>query len=174
MESWDFSIAENSIAETDMSTDATNQNASPPGISGGIRITIAVLAAIILGLFILLWDGQFIHYATMGIPHWVGPMIILPFMAVGVAFASNCLIQQLSCSKVQWLVQLERSAYSPIPIYAMWFLLYLIPGLRWPIEGMVQTTTPVIRTGLSSAFYTFWITMYSQGILNSLSQICPN
>jgi len=151
----------------------TSKNASS-GISSGIRISIAVLAAIILGLFILLWDGQIIQYGMMGIPGWVGRMIILPFMAVGVTFSSNCLIQQLSCSQVQWLVQLKRSAYSSIPIYAMWFLLYLIPGLRWPIEGMVQTTTPAVRTGLSSAFYTFWVTMYSQGILNSLSQICPN
>jgi hypothetical protein len=48
----------------------------------------------------------------------------------------------------------------------------MLPSLRWPIEGLVQSTTPAIRSGISSAFYTFWIALYTQSIHISLAQLC--
>jgi len=140
------------------------------GVNGGIRIAIALLVSIILALFILFWE---MNHGIPGAPQWLGPMVILPLLAVVLSFGSNCLIQQLSCSKIQWLIQLQRVAVVPAPFYAMWLLLYLIPGLRWPIEGLVQAAPTATRNGFSSAFYTFWIGMYSQGLLNSLAQLCP-
>lgn len=140
------------------------------GVNSGIRIAIALLVSIILALFILFWE---MNHGIPGVPHWIGPMVILPLLAVVLSFGSNCLIQQLSCSQIQWLVQLQRVAVVPAPFYATWLLLYLIPAMRWPIEGLAQSVSPSIRTGFSSAFYTFWIGMYSQGLLNSLAQLCP-
>jgi len=147
--------------------------ANTSGVSSGIRVTVAILVSIILGLFIFLWDSKVIHYASIGLPQWSGTMVILPLLAVALSFGSNCLMQQLSCSQVQWLVQLKRSAYTPIAFYAMWLILYLFPIIRWPVEGLAQTIDPTLRGGLSSGFYTFWVSMYSQGLLNSMAQICP-
>jgi hypothetical protein len=143
------------------------------GVSGGTRIIIALLVSISLGLFILFWDSKNINYISMGIPYWAGTLIILPLMAVVLSYGGNCLIQQLSCSQVQWLVQLQRVAIVPIPFYCMWLVLYILPIMRWPIEGLIQNVEPSMRLGLSSAFYTFWISLYSQGLLNGLAQICP-
>lgn len=145
-------------------------NVKSSGVNSGIRIAIALLVSIILALFIFFWE---MNHGIPGAPQWLGPMVILPLLAVVLSFGSNCLIQQLSCSQIQWLVQLQRVAVVPVPFYGMWILLYLIPAIRWPIEGLVQTVNPATRTGLSSAFYTFWIGMYSQGLLNSLAQLCP-
>jgi hypothetical protein len=97
----------------------------------------------------------------------------LPVLAIFLSFSSTSLIQQLSCSQVQWLVQLKRSLLSPLPFYLMWIILYLVPSMRWPIEGLVQKVEPRIRTGLSSAFYTFWTTLYTQALMISIAQVCP-
>ena len=148
---------------------ATDDN-KKSGVNTGIRVGISLLVSIILALFIFFWE---MNHGISGVPHWVGPMIILPLLAVVLSFGSNCLIQQLSCSQIQWLVQLQRVAVVPVPFYALWIILYLVPAIRWPIEGLAQTVPTSTRTGLSSAFYTFWIGMYSQGLLNSLAQLCP-
>jgi hypothetical protein len=150
----------------------TPDNPKKSNISSGIRITIALLVAIILGLFILCWDSRVIDYVALGIPHWVGRFVIMPGMAVVLSFGGNCLMQQLSCSQIQWLLQVQRAAVVPIPLYLMWLVLYFFPIMRWPIEGLVQTSPLPLRTGFSSGFYTFWTALYTQGILNSLAQIC--
>jgi len=140
------------------------------GVSTSVRISISVLVAITLGLFIFFWDSSIIQHT---VPHWVGALIILPILAIFLSFSSTSLIQQLSCSQVQWLVQLKRSLLSPLPFYLMWIILYLVPSMRWPIEGLVQKVEPRIRTGLSSAFYTFWTTLYTQALMISIAQVCP-
>jgi hypothetical protein len=140
------------------------------GVSSGIRITLALLVAIILGIFMLCWDAYFIPHDA--IPNWVGPFIFMPLMATVLGFGSDCLVQQLSCGKVQWLIQLQRVAIIPVPFLIMWAFLYMIPGLRWPIEGLVQPHL-LIRKGLSSGFYAFWIGLYCQSLLNGVSQMCP-
>ena len=141
------------------------------GVSSGIRVILALLVALSLGVFILLWDGQLLPHSM--IPSWVGPYIFIPLMAVVLGFGSNCLIQQLSCGQVQWLNQLQRMTIVPIPFVIMNVILYMLPGMRWPIEGLIQSVSPQLRNGLSSAFYTFWTGMYCQGLLNGLAQICP-
>jgi hypothetical protein len=143
------------------------------GVSTGIRIAIALSVGIILGLFILFWDGEFINYRKIGLSNWTGHLVIIPLLAVVLSFGANCLIQKLSCSKIQPLDQLQRAAFAPIAFFVVWILLYFIPSLRWPVEGLAQNYDPAIRRGLSSAFYTFWTALYTQGALNSLAQICP-
>jgi hypothetical protein len=140
-------------------------------ITTSIRVTLSLLVAICLGIFILLWDCKFINGS--GMPDWLGPYIFLPLLAVVLGYGTNCLIQYLSCKKVQWLVQLQRVALIPLPQYLMWGLLYMIPGMRWPIEGLIQDFTPEMKKGISSGFYTFWMGLYTQSIMNGLSQICP-
>jgi hypothetical protein len=141
------------------------------GLSGGIRFCIAVLISICLGLFILMWDGGYIpHY---GIPSWFGFVIFLPLLAVGLGYLGDCLTQHLSCGQVQWLLQLQRVAYAPILFLVIWILLYFFPTMRWPIEGLAQHTTPAVRRGLSSAFYAFWMGLYTQSYLVGLAQVCP-
>jgi len=142
------------------------------GVSTGIRITLALLVAIALGIFMLSWDAYFIPHGS--IPNWVGSFIFMPLIASVLGFGSDCLIQQLSCGLVQWLFQLQRVAIVPIPIIIMWGILYLIPGFRWPIEGLVQPYLLPLRKGLSSGFYAFWIGLYCQSLLNGFSQVCPN
>jgi len=141
------------------------------GISSGIRIAIAILVAILCGIFILLWDGQYMPHP--GVPDWIGPFASLPFLATILGFGSNCLIQQLSCGQVQWLVQLQRVAIVPVPFIIVFGILNMITSLRWPIEGLIQAGTPEVRKGLSSGFYGFWTALYTQSILNGLAQICP-
>jgi len=140
-------------------------------MTSGIRISLALVVATALGIFMLIWDGNFIN--GFDLPQWLGPYVILPFIAVFLGFICNSLIQYLSCKKVQWLVQLQRIALVPFPPILMWGLLYLFPGLRWPIEGLVQEASPEQRRGLSSGFYAFWIGLYSQSIMNGFAQLCP-
>ena len=140
-------------------------------MTGAIRITFALIVAIALGIFILIWDGKFIN--GYNLPDWLGPFAIYPFIAVVLGFGTNCLIQYLSCKQVQWLVQLQRIAFVPIPSLLLWGLLYIFPSMRWPIEGLVQEHTPDYRRGLSSGFYGFWMGLYTQSILNGMAQVCP-
>lgn len=149
-------------------------SATPPkvsGVNGGIRIVLALLVAIVLGIFMLSWDAKFIGHES--IPDWVGPYVSMPLIAIVLGFGSNCLIQQLSCGQVQWLVQVNRVAIAPIPIILMWLFLYIAPSMRWPIEGLIQSGSPHLRKGLSSGFYAFWMGLYLQNMLNGVAQICP-
>lgn len=145
--------------------------AKTSGVNGGIRIVLALLVGIALGIFMLAWDAKFIGHEA--IPEWIGPYISMPLIAIVLGYGSNCLIQQLSCGQVQWWVQLQRVAIAPIPIILMWFLLGIAPGMRWPIEGLVQSGSPALRKGLSSGFYAFWIGLYFQNMLNGAAQLCP-
>jgi len=141
------------------------------GVSGGIRVVLALLVGISLGIFMLAWDAKFIGHEA--VPDWTGPFVVMPLMAMILGYGSICLIQQLSCGKIQWLVQLNRIAIGPIPIILMWFILSIAPGLRWPIEGLVQSGSPALRRGLSSGFYAFWMGLYLQNMLNGTAQLCP-
>jgi hypothetical protein len=147
---------------------------TPPktsGVNGGIRIVLALLVGIALGIFMLAWDAKFIGHEA--IPDWAGPFVSMPLIAMVLGYGSNCLIQQLSCGKIQWLVQLNRIAIAPIPIILMWLVLGIAPAMRWPIEGLIQSGSPFLRKGLSSGFYAFWMGLYFQNMMNGAAQICP-
>ena len=139
--------------------------------SGTIRVCVSILVALMLGVFILLWDGGFIP--LQNIPAWTGHYIFLPFLAFLLSFGANCLIQRLSCSQVQVFIQFQRSLLAPLPYILTWGLLYIFPGMRWPVEGLFQNASITVRHGLSSGFYVFWTALYTQAILNGLAQICP-
>lgn len=157
------------MPETSKITSDTPKKTS--GVNGGIRIVIALLVGITLGIFMLCWDAKFIGHEA--IPDWLGPYIFMPLIAMILGYGSNCLIQQLSCGQVQWLVQLNRVSVAPIPIILLWLFLYIAPGMRWPIEGLVQSGSPFLRKGLSSGFYAFWMGLYFQNIMNGAAQLCP-
>ena len=144
----------------------------PTGVGSDIRIVISVLFALILAIFALLWNGRIIPN-PLNIPFWVGNYIIIPTLAVGVSFVFNCLIQYLSCGVVTLGSQVGRLYMVPIPFYAILLFLYVFPSWKWPIEGMAQHTSPDIRHGLSTAFYIFFIALYTQATMNGLSQSCP-
>jgi hypothetical protein len=141
------------------------------GLNGGIRFCIGALVALVLGLFMLMWDAGYIP--INGLPPWLGSYVFLPILAVALSFGGVSLVQYLSCNQVQWLTQLQRVAFVPLPIWALWIILYFFPIMRWPIEGLVQGKSPTLRHGLSSGFYTFWIALYTQSLLVGLAQICP-
>jgi hypothetical protein len=149
------------------------RQASKPvtGLNGGIRFCIGALIALVLGLFMLMWDAGYIPINEL--PPWLGPYVFLPILAVALSFGGSSLVQYLSCKQVQWLIQLQRVAIVPLPILAMWLILGFFPIMRWPIEGLVQGKSPALRHGLSSGFYTFWIGLYIQSLLIGLAQICP-
>jgi len=142
------------------------------GVTTSIRVVSAICVAITLALFILIWDGKYIN--GYGWPEWLGPFVFLPVIFMTLGFFINSLIQYLSCKKVHWLSQFARVAVSPAPLFALWGLLYIIPSIRWPIEGLVQDLQPETKKGLSSGFYVFWIGLYTQSIMNGLAQICPD
>jgi hypothetical protein len=141
------------------------------GVNSGIRIVLALLVAIAIGIFMLAWDAKFIAHDAL--PDWLGPYVFTPLIATVLGYGSNCLIQQLSCGQVQWLLQLSRIAMVPIPIILMWFILYIAPALRWPIEGLIQSGTPQLQRGLSSGYFAFWIGLYCQNSMNGAAQLCP-
>jgi len=157
------------MADTPKVTSDTPKKTS--GVSGGTRVVIALLVGIALGIFMLAWDAKFMEHEA--IPDWVGSYVSMPLMATILGYGSICLIQQLSCGKVQWLVQLNRIIIVPVPIILMWLILYIAPSMRWPIEGLVQSGSPALRRGLSSGFYAFWMGLYIQNMLNGVAQICP-
>lgn len=140
------------------------------GVGFGIRIVISLVIAFAMAAFILLWDGGYIPSGQ--IPTWVGPYVFLPLLGMILGFGGSTLIQSLSCGKVQWSSQLKRIAVVPVPFVIMWGFFQFVPGMRWPIEGLVQGSTPQMQKGLSSGFYTFWLSMYIQSIMNGLSQLC--
>jgi hypothetical protein len=141
------------------------------GLNGGIRFCIGVLIALTLGLFMLMWDAGYIPIHSL--PPWLGPYVFLPILAVALSFGGSSLVQYLSCNQVQWLTQLQRAAIVPVPFWLLWLILRFFPNMRWPIEGLVQDKSPILRQGLSSGFYTFWIGLYTQSLLIGLAQICP-
>ena len=140
------------------------------GISNEVRISVALVVAIFLGIFSLLWDGNILPKS--GIPAFIGPFVFLPLIAVALIFGSDCLIQFLSCGNVQWAIQAQRAAIVPIPFWVVSIVLKFLPIFRWPIEGLVQRATPSTRNGLSSGFYIFWTGLYTQSLLIGLSQLC--
>jgi hypothetical protein len=152
---------------------ATDKETAPKSskVNSSIRIVLSVLAGIILGIFMLIWDAKFLAHES--IPDWLGPFVFSPLIAVGVGFGLSSLIQQLSCGQVQWLVHLQRIAIVPVPFIITWFILYMVPSLRWPIEGLIQSGSPELKRGLSSGFYSFWLGLYCQSVLNNFSQLCP-
>ena len=155
-----------------MSSDTKQVDPAPStGVSSGIRFAVSIIISIVLGLFMVLWDGGFIN--TSNGPSWLGGFVFLPLIAVVLAFGGDSLVQQLSCGHVQWWIQIQRIVVVPIPFILMWGVLYMFPILRWPIEGLAQHATPSTRRGLSSGFYSFWIGLYTQSFLVGLSQMCP-
>jgi len=141
------------------------------GVTSGIRITFSICIAIILGIFMIFWDGKYIN--GYNFPDWLGPFVFLPLLSITLGYAANCLIQYMSCKQVQWLVQLQRVAIIPLPQFLLWGLLYIFPSMRWPIEGLIQDIPPETKKGISSGFYIFWIGLYTQSIMNGLAQLCP-
>lgn len=141
------------------------------GVSNAIRLVIAMTVAIAIAIFMLLWDGGYMPHKNL--EPWLGAYIFTPLIAVVLGYGSDCLIQALSCGKVQWLLQLQRVIYIPFPYIITWAILYMLPSLRWPIEGLLQGNGPEIQRGASSGFYAFWIALYTQSIMNGGSQACP-
>ena len=84
---------------------------------------------------------------------------------------ANSLIQFLGCQKVNFMPQLLNSLIAPASIAGLWILLYFLPGLRYPVEGLF-TVSPELKKGLSSGFYVFWIALYAQTFSNGLAQMC--
>jgi hypothetical protein len=156
------------MAATPLTTDTPTAKS---GISNGIRISLSFIIALTVGIFMMLWDGNFIPHS--GIPDWIGAFVFIPLLATVLGLGSNCLVQQLSCGNVQWGAQFQRIIIVPLPFILTWGLLYLMPGMRWPIEGLVQGSLPEVRRGLSSGFYAFWVGLYTQSVLTGLAQICP-
>jgi hypothetical protein len=152
-------------------TTTTNDPVKTSGVSSGIRISTALVVGVILGLSILVWDSNILPHGIM--PDWIGGYVFIPMLSVVLGYGICCLVQQLSCGQVQWLIQLQRVSILPVPFIVVKFVLYMMPSLRWPIEGLIQSVSPELRTGLSSAFYTFWTGLYCQSMLNSVSQLCP-
>ena len=141
-------------------------------LNDSVRVVIAIVFAITLSLFILLWDGHFFPFPVPFIQEIGGFFLVLPFIAYVTSLATNSLVQYLSCQKVDIVPQLTRSLIVPATLFSLGVFLWFLPGLRWPIEGLFPTVSRNTKTGLSSAFYVFWIALYGQTFSNSLAQTC--
>lgn len=149
-----------------------DQEEKKASLSTGIRVVGAFIFASILGLLILFYEVGFINIP--GVPWWIFPYIILPLIAYSSSFGILAVLQQLSCGKVQFDTLAMRSGFAILPVFLTPLVLYYISILRWPVEGLMQGQAPNIRRGFSSAFFMFWGGLYTQELLNSLSQFCPN
>jgi hypothetical protein len=157
-----------------MSSPAAKSKEAPKpktGLNGGLRFCIGVLIALVLGLFILLWDSGYIP--VNGVPLWLGPYIFLPILAVALSFGGSSLVQYLSCNLVQWSIQIQRVIVVPFLFWALWLILRFFPIMRWPIEGLLQDKSQTLRHGISSGFYVFWLGLYIQSSFIAVAQICP-
>ena len=137
----------------------------------GIRITISIVFALVIGLFSVFWNAGFFPNTQTIV--WVGNLIIVPLIAVVLSFGFNSLIQQLSCGQIQLATQASRLWMVPILFYVMELLLFFFPGLLWPIEGIFQTIAPSLQKGFSKGFYAFWMALYTQAFMNGMAQACP-
>jgi len=140
-------------------------------VTGGIRIALSFLVAIALAVFIFVWDGKYIN--GFNLPEWLGYFIFFPLISVVLGIGVNSLIQNLSCNRIDWSMQFKTIAAVPFVQIFVWGIIYIISSLRWPIEGLVQDFPPDDKRALSSAFYGFWIALYTQSVMNGISQICP-
>jgi len=140
-------------------------------LSPGIRITISIVFALVIGLFALLWNAGF--FPNTGTMIWVGNLVIIPLIAVVASFGSNCLVQQLSCGQIQVGTQASRLWMAPIAFLVMELLIFFFPTLLWPIEGLFQNISQSLQKGFSRGFYAFWMALYTQAFMNGLAQICP-
>jgi len=154
-----------------MTTVTTDTPKPKSSLSNGIRMSLGFFIALALGLFILLWDGDYIPHGA--VPGWIGGFIFVPLLAIIFGFGMNCLVQQLSCGFVEWGSQASRLMSIPIPFILMRAFLNFLPGMRWAVEGLVQDLSDHQKMGLSSGFYTFWIALYTQSLMSGVSQICP-
>ena len=152
---------------------AGTQEKNKSGLSTGIRIAIAFGLAVVLTLFIGFFE---LYYSVSKVPsltYLLAFRLYLPLLAVLLSFGGNCLIQYLSCNKVETLLQFGRSFIILVPLVLTQLILYFIPIMRWPIEGMFQLQGQPFQRTMSTAFYVFWAALYGQASLNSLAQICP-
>jgi len=64
------------------STDTVTTETPTPksGVSTAIRVVVAFIVAIVIGIFMLLWDGGYIPHTN--IPGWMGSCIFTPLIAV--------------------------------------------------------------------------------------------
>jgi hypothetical protein len=136
------------------------------------RVTGAFMFAAICALFILFWEVGFLPN-FFGPRTFMGYYIYLPILAYVTSFCICLAIQQLSCGTIQAGVQAQRAALSVVFIPIVYLLLYLLPGLRWPVEGLTPLSPPPVKAGLSMAFFIFWGGLYTQEVLNGFAQICP-
>ena len=140
-------------------------------VTSSIRIALSLLVAIALAVFIFVWDG---HYITgFNLPDWLGYFVFFPLISVILGLGVNSLIQKLSCNRIVWSMQFNMIAMVPFGQILAWGVIYIVSSLRWPIEGLVQDFSPHDKRALSSGFYGFWIALYTQSIMNGISQICP-
>ena len=140
-------------------------------VTGGIRIALSFLVAVTLAVFIFVWDGKYIN--GFNLPEWLGYFIFFPLISVVLGIGVNSLIQQLSCNRIDWSMQYKIIGIVPVGQIFSWGVISILSSLRWPIEGLVQDFSPDDKKALSSGFYGFWIALYTQSIMNGISQICP-
>jgi hypothetical protein len=140
-------------------------------VTSGMRIALSFFVAITLGVFIFLWDGNYI--SGFNLPGWLGYFVFFPLISVILGLCINSLIQNLSCNRIDWPMQYKIISMIPLWQILAWAIIYMLSSLRWPIEGLVQDFSPDDKKALSSGFYGFWIALYTQSIMNGLSQVCP-
>ena len=118
----------------------TAQPTKSPGLSTPLRITISLLVALVIGILALLWNSSLIGN-PLHLSLWVGNIIIIPLIATGLSYGASCGIQYLSCGHIQLITQAQRVAFVPLGFFLTATMLYFIPSLRWPIEGLFQGQT---------------------------------
>jgi len=140
-------------------------------VTTGMRMALSFFVAISLAVFIFVWDGNYI--TGFNLPNWLGYFVFFPLISVVLGIGVNSLIQQLSCNRIDWSMQYKIIGIVPVGQIFSWGVISILSSLRWPIEGLVQDFSPDDKKALSSGFFGFWIALYTQSIMNGLSQVCP-
>jgi hypothetical protein len=135
----------------------------------GVRLAFTTILAVILLVFVVFWE---LGSIPLG-PAWLGTYVYIPILAYLISFFLALAIQKLSCGKVDAGAQAKNAITLPISYFVLLGILYGLPKLRYPVEGLIPQYDPLVRRAVSSGFYLVLLSYLAQESVNKAAMNCP-
>jgi hypothetical protein len=135
----------------------------------GLRLVLSTGLALSMLVFIVFWELGAMD--SLG-PYWLGTLVYAPILAYLVSFCIALAIQYMSCKKVDAAKQASNATTVPILYYAFVLLLNMLPGLRFPVEGVTGNYDFKTRRAISSGFYAVLMSYLAQEMVNGNAVKC--